>query len=299
MAIASFFATYPIALLVFALVLGLIIGSFLNVVIYRLPVMMQRDWTEQCYEFLEIKDDKAKKNDTDRFANFNLSQPGSHCPNCKHEITAIENIPVLSYLIQAGKCKNCKAPISKRYTIIESACGIFTLLIAYQFGFTWLALASLVLTWSLLVLTMIDYDHQLLPDDITIPILWLGLIINYFGLITTLEEAFLGAIAGYMILWLVYWMFKLLTGKEGMGHGDFKLLAALGAWMGWQALPQIILLSSLIGALIGIGLIIIKGRDKNIPIPFGPYLAGAGFFSLLWGDELNQLYSTIFFLSTH
>jgi len=299
MAIASFFATYPIALLVFALVLGLIIGSFLNVVIYRLPVMMQRDWTEQCYEFLEIKDDKAKKNDTDRFANFNLSQPGSHCPNCKHEITAIENIPVLSYLIQAGKCKNCKAPISKRYPIIESACGIFTLLIAYQFGFTWLALASLVLTWSLLVLTMIDYDHQLLPDDITIPILWLGLIINYFGLITTLEEAFLGAIAGYMILWLVYWMFKLLTGKEGMGHGDFKLLAALGAWMGWQALPQIILLSSLIGALIGIGLIIIKGRDKNIPIPFGPYLAGAGFFSLLWGDELNQLYSTIFFLSTH
>ena len=295
MAIASFFATYPIALLVFALVLGLIIGSFLNVVIYRLPVMMQRDWTEQCYEFLEIKDDKAKKNDTDRFANFNLSQPGSHCPNCKHEITAIENIPVLSYLIQAGKCKNCKAPISKRYPIIESACGIFTLLIAYQFGFTWLALASLVLTWSLLVLTMIDYDHQLLPDDITIPILWLGLIINYFGLITTLEEAFLGAIAGYMILWLVYWMFKLLTGKEGMGHGDFKLLAALGAWMGWQALPQIILLSSLIGALIGIGLIIIKGRDKNIPIPFGPYLAGAGFFSLLWGDELNQLYSTIFF----
>lgn len=257
--------------------------------------MMQRDWTEQCYEFLEIKDDKAKKNDTDRFANFNLSQPGSHCPNCKHEITAIENIPVLSYLIQAGKCKNCKAPISKRYPIIESACGIFTLLIAYQFGFTWLALASLVLTWSLLVLTMIDYDHQLLPDDITIPILWLGLIINYFGLITTLEEAFLGAIAGYMILWLVYWMFKLLTGKEGMGHGDFKLLAALGAWMGWQALPQIILLSSLIGALIGIGLIIIKGRDKNIPIPFGPYLAGAGFFSLLWGDELNQLYSTIFF----
>ena len=295
MAIASFFATYPIALLVFALVLGLIIGSFLNVVIYRLPVMMQRDWTEQCYEFLEIKDDKAKKNDTDRFANFNLSQPGSHCPNCKHEITAIENIPVLSYLIQAGKCKNCKAPISKRYPIIESACGIFTLLIAYQFGFTWLGLASLVLTWSLLVLTMIDYDHQLLPDDITIPILWLGLIINYFGLITTLEEAFLGAIAGYMILWLVYWMFKLLTGKEGMGHGDFKLLAALGAWMGWQALPQIILLSSLIGALIGIGLIIIKGRDKNIPIPFGPYLAGAGFFSLLWGDELNQLYSTIFF----
>ena len=294
MAIASFFATYPLALLVFALALGLIIGSFLNVVIYRLPVMMQREWTAQCYEFLEIKDDKDKKNDTDRFSNFNLAQPGSHCPNCKHEITAIENIPLLSYLIQAGKCKNCKTPISKRYPIIESACGIFTVLIAYQFGFTWLCLAALILTWSLIVLTMIDYDHQLLPDDITIPILWLGLIINYFGLITTLESAVLGAIAGYMILWIVYWLFKLLTGREGMGYGDFKLLAALGAWMGWQALPQIILLSSMIGAIIGIALIIIKGRDKNIPIPFGPYLAGAGFVALLWNDELNQLYSAIF-----
>ncbi len=294
MAIASFFATYPLALLVFALALGLIIGSFLNVVIYRLPVMMQREWTAQCYEFLDIKDDKDNKTDTDRFSSFNLAQPGSHCPNCKHEITAIENIPLLSYLIQAGKCKNCKTPISKRYPIIEAACGIFTVLIAYQFGFTWLCLAALILTWSLIVLTMIDYDHQLLPDDITIPILWLGLVINYFGLITTLESAVLGAIAGYMILWTVYWLFKLLTGKEGMGHGDFKLLAALGAWMGWQALPQIILLSSVIGAIIGITLIIIKGRDKNIPIPFGPYLAGAGFVALLWNDELNQLYSAIF-----
>ncbi len=295
MAIASFFSSYPLALLVFTLALGLIIGSFLNVVIYRLPVMMQREWTQQCYEFLELKDDKANKNETDKFSKFNLAQPGSHCPNCNHEITALENIPVLSYLIQAGKCKNCKAPISRRYPIIESATGIFTVLIAYQFGFTWLTLVALVLTWSLIVLTMIDYDHQLLPDDITLPLLWLGLIINYFGLITTLEAAFLGSVAGYLILWLVYWLFKLFTGKEGMGYGDFKLLAALGAWMGWQALPQIILLSSLIGALIGITLVIIKGRDKNIPIPFGPYLAGAGFVSLLWSNELNQLYSAIFF----
>jgi leader peptidase (prepilin peptidase) / N-methyltransferase len=294
MAMASFFATYPIALLGFALALGLIVGSFLNVVIYRLPVMMQREWTEQCHDFLEIKADESNKNGPEKFSNFNLAQPGSHCPNCQHQITAIENIPVLSYLIQAGKCKNCKTPISRRYPIIESACGILTVLVAYQFGFTGLSLAALVLTWSLLVLTMIDYDHQLLPDDITLPILWLGLIINYFGLITTLETAVLGAIAGYMILWLIYWLFKLLTGKEGMGHGDFKLLAALGAWMGWQALPQIILLSSLIGALIGIALIMLKGRDKNIPIPFGPYLAGAGFVSLLWSDELNQLYSAIF-----
>lgn len=295
MAIASFFAAYPLALLLFSLALGLIIGSFLNVVIFRLPVMMEREWTEQCHEFLELEDENVNKKDTEKFSKFNLAQPASHCPNCKHEITAIENIPVLSYLIQAGKCRNCKNPISKRYPIIESVTGIFSVLIAYQFGFTWLCLAALVLTWSLIVLTMIDYDHQLLPDDITLPILWLGLLINYFGLITTLEAAFLGAVGGYIILWSVYWLFKLFTGKEGMGHGDFKLLAALGAWMGWQALPQIILLSSLIGALVGIALIIIKGRDKNIPIPFGPYLAGAGFVSLLWSEQLTQLYTSIFF----
>jgi len=292
MTIATFFATYPLALLCFALVLGLIIGSFLNVVIYRLPVMMQREWTEQCHEFLELEDDHKKTSDNP--ATLNLAKPDSHCPKCKHELTAFENIPILSYLLQAGKCRNCKAPISLRYPLIEAVTGIVTLLIAYQYGYSWLTLAILILTWSLIVLTMIDYDHQLLPDDITIPILWLGLIINYFGLITTLKAAVLGAVAGYLILWTVYWLFKILTGKEGMGQGDFKLLAALGAWMGWQALPQIILLSSLIGALIGIGLILIKGRDKNIPIPFGPYLAGAGFVSLLWNEELAQLYTAIF-----
>ena len=292
MTIATFFATYPLALLCFALVLGLIIGSFLNVVIYRLPVMMQREWTEQCHEFLELEDDHKKTSDNP--ATLNLAKPDSHCPKCKHELTAFENIPILSYLLQAGKCRNCKAPISLRYPLIEAVTGIVTLLIAYQYGYSWLTLAILLLTLSLIVLTMIDYDHQLLPDVITIPILWLGLIINYFGLITTLEAAVLGAVAGYLILWAVYWLFKILTGKEGMGQGDFKLLAALGAWMGWQALPQIILLSSLIGALIGIGLILIKGRDKNIPIPFGPYLAGAGFVSLLWNEELAQLYTAIF-----
>jgi len=292
MTIATFFATYPLALLCFALVLGLIIGSFLNVVIYRLPVMMQREWTEQCHEFLELEDDHKKTSDNP--ATLNLAKPDSHCPKCKHELTAFENIPILSYLLQAGKCRNCKAPISLRYPLIEAVTGIVTLLIAFQYGYSWLTLAILILTWSLIVLTMIDYDHQLLPDVITIPILWLGLIINYFGLITTLEAAVLGAVAGYLILWAVYWLFKILTGKEGMGQGDFKLLAALGAWMGWQALPQIILLSSLIGALIGIGLILIKGRDKNIPIPFGPYLAGAGFVSLLWNEELAQLYTAIF-----
>ena len=292
MAIATYFATYPLAFFCFALLLGLIIGSFLNVVIYRLPIMMQRDWTNQCHEFLELD---ATQNETANEPTISLAKPDSHCPNCKHEITALENIPVLSYLLQGGKCKSCKEPISLRYPIIESVTGLFTLLIAYQHGYSWLTLALLILTWSLIVLTMIDFDHQLLPDDITLPILWLGLIINYFELITTLEAAVLGAVAGYLILWAVYWLFKLLTGKEGMGHGDFKLLAALGAWMGWEVLPQIILLSSLIGAFIGIALIIIQGRDKNIPIPFGPYLAGAGFVSLLWNDEITQVYTALFF----
>ncbi len=291
MAIATFFATFPLAFLCFALLLGLIIGSFLNVVIYRLPLMMRRDWTKQCYEFIEMEDVNKQ---TNNFPNFNLSNPGSHCPNCKHKLTALENIPVLSYLLQGGRCKSCKKSISVRYPIIETVCGIFTVLIANQYSFSWLTLTILILTWSLIVLTMIDFDHQLLPDDITLPMLWLGLIVNYFELIVTLEEAVLGAIGGYMILWSVSCIFKLITGKEGMGQGDFKLLAALGAWMGWLALPLIILLSSLISALIGIGLIIIKGRDKNTPIPFGPFLAAAGFVSLLWNDELTQIYTVIF-----
>lgn len=291
MTIATYFASYPLAFWCFALLLGLIIGSFLNVVIYRLPVMMQREWTQQCYEFLELE---ADKKNAVTLPSFNLAQPASHCPICKHNISSLENIPVLSYLIQGGKCRHCKTSISARYPIIETLTGLSSALIAYQFGFTWLTLAVLFLCWSLIVLTMIDFDHQLLPDDITLPILWLGILINYFGFITTLESAVLGAIGGYLILWAVYWLFKLLTGKEGMGHGDFKLLAALGAWLGWQNLPQIILLSSLIGAIVGISLILLKGRDKNIPIPFGPYLAGAGFVSLLWSDELSQLYSAVF-----
>ena len=292
MDIITFFTTHPLVFLFFALLLGLIIGSFLNVVIYRLPLMMQRDWSKQCYEFLEL-DSKQKINGN--LKSFNLLYPGSHCPKCQHEITAFENIPVLSFLMKGGKCKNCKKSISLRYPIVESMTGVFTLLVAYQYGYDWLTLALLILTWSLIVLAMIDYDHQLLPEDITTPILWLGLIINYFGLITPLEASVLGAIAGYLILGAVYWVFKLLTGKEGMGYGDFKLLAALGAWMGWEVLPQIILLSSLIGALTGIIIIMIKGGDKNMPISFGPYLAGAGFVSLLWSDKLSQMYTLVFF----
>ena len=290
MTFADFFAANPIALVAITFAFGLVVGSFLNVVIYRLPVMMESEWTQQCAELLEvdIPDDKQPQHDR-----FNLAIPNSHCPKCKHEISALENIPVFSWLIQGGKCKHCQAPISSRYPIIETITALLTAMIAWQFGFSWGTLALLILVWSLVTLAMIDFDHQLLPDDITLPLLWLGLLINTFGLMTSLQDAVWGAIAGYLLLWGVYWLFKLVTGKEGMGYGDFKLLAALGAWLGWQALPIIILLSSLVGAVIGLGLIVIRGRDRNIPIPFGPYLAAAGFLSLMWGSEITSFYYSL------
>jgi leader peptidase (prepilin peptidase)/N-methyltransferase len=287
MTYAEFFAGHALALPLMALVLGLMVGSFLNVVIYRLPVMMENDWRAQCHEFLDMPPPAAPNN---AFATFNLAKPGSHCPHCKHALGASENIPVLGYLLQGGKCKHCKARISPRYPIIEAITGLLSMLIAFKFGFTWLTLATLVLTWSLVALTMIDVDHQLLPDDITLPLLWLGLAINTQGWLVPLDAAVWGAIGGYGVLWCVYWLFKLVTGKEGMGFGDFKLLGALGAWMGWQALPQVILLSSLVGAVVGITLILVKGRDKNVPIPFGPYLAAAGFIALVWGDTINAAF---------
>lgn len=289
MAFVAFFATYPLAMYIFALLLGLVIGSFLNVVIYRLPIMMQREWTEQCHEFLELEATTAPTGPE----KFNLATPNSHCPGCKNEITALENIPVLSYLIQGGKCRHCQTRISLRYPLIEAFTGITSVLVVTIFGFSWLCLAALILTWSLIALSMIDIDHQLLPDDITLPLLWLGILLNTFNLLTSLEAAVIGAMAGYLVLWLLYRIFKLATGKEGMGQGDFKLLAALGAWLGWQALPQIIFLSAIVGTMIGIAMILFQGRDKNIPIPFGPYLAGAGFISLLWGDSVQQLYNSL------
>lgn len=291
MTLTEFFTSYPTALMIFTCILGLLIGSFLNVVIYRFPLMMERDWRSQCYEFLELPETEDKEQ---AFEQFNLATPGSHCPSCKHAISAVENIPVLSYVIQGGKCKHCKVSISARYPIMESVTAVMSVVIAANFGFTWLTLALLVFTWTLITLTMIDFDHQLLPDDITIPLLWLGLLLNSFSLITDLQSAVLGAVGGYLILWLVYWGFKLLTGKEGMGYGDFKLLAALGAWLGWQFLPHIILLSSLVGAIVGISLIVIRGQDRNIPIPFGPYLASAGFLTLLWGPQIAQIFFTVF-----
>ncbi|MDO3382818.1 prepilin peptidase [Gilvimarinus algae] len=266
----------------FAGLFGLTLGSFLNVLILRLPKIMEASWRAQCCELLEQDAPQQEK--------LGLAFPASHCPVCKAPIKAWHNIPVISYLLLNGKCASCKTRISPRYPIIEIATAVLSVTAVYLFGLTWTSAAVLVLTWALLTLTVIDFDTQLLPDCITLPLLWLGLIVNYFGLITDLPSALWGAIFGYLSLWSVFWLFKLLTGKEGMGYGDFKLLAALGAWMGWQMLPLIIILSSLVGAVIGIGLILIKGRDKNIPIPFGPYLAIAGWIALLWGDEITARY---------
>jgi leader peptidase (prepilin peptidase)/N-methyltransferase len=262
---------------------GLIVGSFLNVVIYRLPVMMQRDWRQQAREILELPEEP--KQDT-----FNLILPNSCCPNCGHQIRPWENIPVVSYLFLRGKCSGCKTPISKRYPLVELACGLLSGYVAFHFGFGWPAAGVLVLTWGLLAMSLIDCDHQLLPDALVLPLLWLGLIANLFGVFTSLEDALWGAIAGYLSLWSVYWLFKLLTGKEGMGYGDFKLLAMLGAWGGWQILPLTILLSSLVGAVLGVIMLRLRNQETSTPIPFGPYLAIAGWIALLWGDQITGTY---------
>lgn len=286
---------YPLIGLGCVLILGLLVGSFLNVVIYRLPKMMERDWSEQCKEFISNNGDITSPPPiSEPVEPFNLMVPGSRCPHCGHKIRPWENIPVISYLILGGKCSGCKAKISARYPTIELVTGLLSIAVVHYIGINWNGLAALIFTWSLIALTMIDFDTYLLPDDITLPLLWLGLIANSFNAFTDLPSALWGAVAGYLSLWSVYKLFKLLTGKEGMGYGDFKLLAALGAWMGWQMLPQIILLSSLVGALIGISLIVVRGRDKNIPIPFGPYLAIAGWIAFVWGDTINHAYLKLF-----
>jgi len=263
--------------------LGLAVGSFLNVVIHRLPLMMEREWRSHC---AEITSDEMVPDAEP----FNLTTPRSRCPHCGHAITALENIPVLSYLWLRGKCSGCGAKISVRYPLIETVTAVFSIAVVWHFGFGWQALGGLFLTWALIALTLIDFDHQLLPDSITLPFLWIGLSLSLFGVYTDSHAAIIGALAGYLSLWSVYWLFKKLTGKEGMGFGDFKLLALLGAWMGWQMLPVVILLSSAVGAVVGISLILFRGRDKNIPIPFGPYLAAAGWIALLWGHDLTNAY---------
>lgn len=270
-----------------ALILGLLIGSFLNVVIYRLPVSMLARWKAECKEFLAANPENEKEEATEK---FNIAFPGSHCPKCKAPVKPWQNIPIISFILLRGRCASCNTSISVRYPIIELTTGLLSAFCLLYLGFNYAAGLALLFTWCLIALTMIDIDHQLLPDSITLPLMWIGLVANSFGIYTDLQSSLYGAVFGYGILWSVYWAFKLLTGKEGMGFGDFKLLAALGAWMGWQMLPLIILLSAFVGAIIGIAGIMILGRDRNIPIPFGPYLAMAGWIAFFWGDAITHSY---------
>jgi leader peptidase (prepilin peptidase) / N-methyltransferase len=266
--------------------LGMVVGSFLNVVIYRLPIMMHKAWRKECCEFLEVDEDK----DVDE-QHYSLVFPNSQCPKCQHKIRAWENIPLISYLFLRGRCSSCHTSISIRYPAIEILSGVLSLIIAWKFGLSLELIPALFLTWALIALSFIDIDHQLLPDDITLPFLWLGLLCSVFAIYTDIYSSVIGAVAGYMSLWLVYISFKIVTGKEGMGHGDFKLLALLGAWMGWQVLPVIIILSSLCGAIIGVSMIVFGGHDRKQAIPFGPYLAMAGWIAFIWGQEITNTYS--------
>lgn len=283
MMLMDYLASHVLAFVLSAALLGLLVGSFLNVVIYRLPIMMQREWRAQALEYLECPPEQISER-------FNLLLPSSRCPHCDHQIRSWENIPLVSWLALRGKCSSCRAPISSRYPLVELACGLLSGYVAWHFGFTWQAGAMLLLTWGLVAMSMIDIDHQLLPDSLVLPLLWLGLILNNFGLFVSLESALWGAVAGYLSLWSVYWLFKLVTGKEGMGYGDFKLLAMLGAWGGWQVLPLTILLSSVVGAVLGTILLRVQRAESSTPIPFGPYLAIAGWIALLWGDRITESY---------
>ncbi|HIP76432.1 MAG TPA: prepilin peptidase [Psychromonas hadalis] len=277
----------PAFLYVFVTFMGLLIGSFLNVVIYRLPVMMERGWRQECAESFpeaKIKIDNSR---------FDLILPRSRCPQCNHLIGSTENIPVLSWLWQKGLCKHCDCKISRRYPAIELLTATLSFIVAYVIPFDWTLLYALIFTWALIALAFIDFDTMLLPDQITLPLLWLGLLVNLSGTFTGLSDAVLGAIVGYLSLWSIYWGFKLLTGKEGMGYGDFKLLAALGAWFGWQGLPLIIILSSFAGAIIGIAVIVLSKDKQSRPMPFGPYLAIAGFVFLAYGSQLTDLYYSL------
>ncbi|UJP01544.1 MAG: A24 family peptidase [Nitrosomonas sp.] len=267
-------------------ILGLMVGSFLNVVIYRLPEMMKRNWLQQC---AELQGEAIQA-----LPEFNLLTPRSTCIHCGHKITAWENIPVISYLFLRGRCSQCHARISPRYPMVEAATAIISGFVAWHFGYGFVALAAFIFVWSLIALAVIDLDTQLLPDDITLPLLWIGLLVNINHGFTDIQSAVIGAIAGYLSLWSVYWCFKLITGKEGMGYGDFKLLAAIGAWLGWSKLPLVILSSSLVGALVGIGLILAAKLNKSIPIPFGPYLVGGALIALFWGEQLIHTYFGLF-----
>jgi leader peptidase (prepilin peptidase)/N-methyltransferase len=291
MDIAMLLAGSPVLFAVFVFVLALAIGSFLNVVIHRVPIMLDRDWRQQCAE-LEGRDCAPPA------ARLNLAVPRSRCPACAKPIKGIHNIPLVSFVALGGKCAACRAPISIRYPIIELGTAVLSAAVAWHFGFGWTALCALLLTWFLIAMSAIDIDTQLLPDSMTLPLVWLGLIASIalgrgadaIALPVDPASAILGAVTGYLSLWSVYWLFKLLTRKEGMGYGDFKLLGALGAWMGWQMLLPIVLLSAATGAMVGIALIVLRGRDRQLPIPFGPYLAGAGWIAMMWGPEITHSY---------
>ena len=267
-------------------IFSLMIGSFLNVVIHRLPIMLEREWQAEYRGYFTPEEEQATE------PRYNLMVPRSACPHCGHAITALENIPLLSWLWLKGRCSECQAPISARYPLVELLTALLSVAVAMVISPGWGTLAALLLTWVLVALTFIDLDKMLLPDQLTLPLLWGGLLFNLIGGFAPLADAVIGAMAGYLVLWSLYWAFKLLTGKEGMGYGDFKLLAALGAWLGWQALPIILLLSSLVGAIIGISLIALRKHHQGNPIPFGPYLAIAGWIALLWGDTITRWYLT-------
>lgn len=282
MALVDFLASHAPAFVFCVFLLGLLVGSFLNVVVYRLPRMLERGWRAEARELLGLPGEPA--------APFNLLLPGSHCVHCGHALRPWENIPLLSWLALRGRCAACQAPISRRYPLVELACGLLSGFVAWHFGVGWQCAAMLLLTWALLAASLIDADRQLLPDAIVLPLLWLGLIVNSRQLFAPLPDALWGAVAGYLSLWSVYWLFRLVTGKEGMGFGDFKLLAALGAWGGWQILPLTVLLSSLVGALLGLIILRLRGHAQGTPLPFGPYLAIAGWIALLWGDQITASY---------
>jgi leader peptidase (prepilin peptidase) / N-methyltransferase len=294
MSILELPASSPALFVGTCLVLGLLVGSFLNVVIYRLPVILDRQWREQCAELHGVESPKATEP-------FNLVIPRSACPSCKAPITALQNIPVLSYLALRGRCASCGVRISIRYPLIEALTGLLSAAVAWKFGYGWPTAAAIVLTWFLIALTFIDVDHQLLPDSLTLPLVWIGLLLSLWAPETSnvsvpvdMRSSIVGAIAGYLSLWSVYHLFRLLTGKEGMGYGDFKLFAALGAWLGWKMLLPIILFAAVVGAVLGIGLIAIQGRDRATPIAFGPFLAAAGWLVLMFGHELVNGYLGMF-----
>lgn len=281
----------PVAFIVVCFAFALLVGSFLNVVIYRLPVMMQREWRKQALEIVaEPADDLPQ-------GRFDLIAPRSRCPSCNQQITAMQNIPVVSWLALGGKCANCKAPISRRYPIIELMTAVLTAIAAWRFGFGLEAAAAILMTWALIAISMIDIDHQIIPDSLSLPLMWIGLFLSLFHpmsdaqvLFVSPGEAIVGALGGYLSLWSIYHLFRLITGKEGMGYGDFKLLAALGAWLGYQMLPLIILLSAVVGAVVGIALIVFRRHDRSVPIPFGPYLAAAGWIAMLYGPQIIGRY---------